>query len=112
MRSESLSHSEYGRRTIFFLIFVVLVPVVAHAASLADYHRNVKAAITALDTLTQSDEEETESEYQQRFADTVTNVRKLLPESQMVECGEELCAVDNSWLHDQLKESQKADDAD
>jgi hypothetical protein len=30
----------------------------------------------------------------------------------MVECGEELCTVDNSWLHDQLKELQKVSETD
>ncbi|HSE32699.1 MAG TPA: DUF4129 domain-containing protein [Pyrinomonadaceae bacterium] len=112
MLSELLPYSNYVLRAILLFVFILVSPAFVHAASVAEYHRNVKEAITALDTLTQFDEEETESEYQGRFADTLTNVRKLMPESQMVECGEELCAVDNSWLHDQLKELQKATDTD
>jgi hypothetical protein len=112
MHSESSLYPEYVRRVFFLFIVLLFAPSLVNAASVAEYQRNVKEAITALDTLTQSDEEETQSAYSQRFADTVTNVRKLLPESQMVECGEELCTVDNSWLHDGLDEVRKASDAE
>jgi hypothetical protein len=102
-------------RCVFFLFIVLLLtPVLVNAASVAEYQRNVKEAITKLNTFAYRDEgqEESESAYRQRYAETMTNVRKLLPESQMVECGEELCTVDNSWLHDGLKELEKANGSD
>ena len=112
MRSESLLYSAHARRVVFFFIFLFLAPTMVQAASVADYQRNLKAAITALDTLTQTDEEESQPAYQQRFDDTLTNVRSLLPETQMVNCGEELCTVDNSWLNEGLKQMQQASEAD
>ena len=112
MLSESLLYSEHARRAFVSFIFLLLAPAVVYAASVAEYQRNLKEAITALDTLTQTDEEETDSAYQQRFAHTLSVVRQLLPESQMVECGEELCTVDNTWLHDGLKELQRSSNAE
>ena len=112
MRSKSLLYSEHARRVVVFFIFLFLAPTMVHAESVADYQRNLKAAITALDTLTQTDEEESQPAYQQRFDYTLTNVRRLLPETQMVNCGEELCTVDNSWLHDGLKELQKVSETE
>ncbi len=112
MRTKSTPHPQLAVRVVLFFVFIFFVPAFVHAATIAEYQRNLKAAITALDTLTQSDEEETDSAYRQRFVNTLTNVRALLPESQMVDCGEELCTVDNSWLHDELKGLQKASDDD
>jgi hypothetical protein len=94
---------------LFYLI-VFISPTIVHAVSVSEYHDHLKQAITALDTLTQSDEEESETDYNRRLNETVTTVRQVLPESQMVECGEELCTVDNSWLHEQLKELEKTSD--
>ena len=112
MRSKRLLYLKHARCVLIFLTFLFIAPTFVQGATVAEYQRNVKQAITALDTLMQSDEEETEAAYMQRFVTTLTNVRSLLPESQMVECGEELCTVDNSWLHDELKELQKASETD
>ena len=102
------SHLRYAARLLLFYSIVFISPTIVHAVSVSEYQNNLKQAITALDTLTQTDEDETESDYESRLVETLTTVRKVLPESQMVECGEELCTVDNSWLHDQLKELEKA----
>ncbi len=97
---------------LFLCSILFLTTQAALAASISEYQQNLQKAITALDTLTQSDEEETQASYEGRFADTLTAVRTALPSSQMVECGTELCSVDNSWLHEQLTELEKASDAD
>ncbi|HEY8228135.1 MAG TPA: DUF4129 domain-containing protein [Pyrinomonadaceae bacterium] len=93
-------------------LVIVFSATTARAISVSEYQQNVKRSITALDTLTQRDEDESESAFQRRFTDTLTMIRKIMPESQMVECGEELCTVDNTWLHDQLKELEKSSDSD
>lgn len=98
---------------LFCLTLLLALSVsTAHAISVSEYQQNVKQSITALDTLTQSDEDETESEFQRRFVHTLAMVRKAMPESQMVECGEELCTVENSWLHEGLNELEKASESD
>lgn len=81
-----------------------LFPVNAIAIPIADYHQNLKNAITALDTLTQSDEEEDPTDYERRFNQTIEGVRAALPEHQTVESPEGTYEVDNSWLHRDLKE--------
>lgn len=105
------SHLRYAVRLLLFYLIVFIFPTIVHAVSVSEYHDHLKQAITALDTLTQSDEEETETDYQRRLTETLTTVRRVLPESQMVECGEELCTVDNSWLHEELKELEKTSDS-
>lgn len=108
-----LSKSQLHIVRVLFLFVIVFVPAtMVRAVSVSEYQQNLKRAITALDTLTQTDEDETESDYHQRFVNTLASVRTTLPESQMVNCGEELCTADNSWLHDQLKDLEKASDAE
>lgn len=85
---------------------------VARAVSVSEYQQNLKQSITALDTLTQSDEDETEAEFRARFDETLSAVRNALPETVTVNCGEAFCTVDNSWLHEDLKAVEKAVDSD
>jgi Domain of unknown function (DUF4129) len=85
---------------------------VVRAVSVSEYQSNLKQAITALDTLLQSDEDESFSEFKRRVDDTFAAVRNVLPETVTVDCGEEFCTVDNSWLHEELKAVEKALDSD
>jgi len=82
------------------------------AVSVSEYQQNLKQAITALDTLMLSDEDETQGEFKKRFADTLAAVRTTLPETLTVDCGEEICTVDNAWLHEELKAVESALDSD
>jgi hypothetical protein len=84
------------------LLFIFPPSVVA--IPIADYHQNLKRAITALDTLNQSDEAESSSDYESRFQHTIESVRTALPEHQTVESPEGTCEIDNSWLHKELKD--------
>lgn len=85
---------------------------VVRAGSVSEYHSNLKQVITALDTLLQSEEDESFSEFRKRFDDTFAAVRHALPETVTVDCGEQFCTVDNSWLHEELKAVEKALDSD
>lgn len=90
-----------------------LFPENAAAIPIAGYQQNLKHAITALDTLSQTDEDESTSDYENRFNQTIEGVRTALPAYQTVESGEEVCNVDNSWLHKSLDElKQSADRAE
>jgi uncharacterized protein DUF4129 len=97
-------------RLLLLGTIIMLSANVARAVSVSEYHEKLKQAVTALDTLTTSDEEETESQFQDRFDRTLGSVKKLLPETIIVNCGEELCTVDNSWLHEDLKKLELASD--
>src|ERR1041385_4067493 len=92
------------------LALLLLVPVTANADAipLNDYHENVQRAVTALDTLRTSDEAEAPSSYEDRFNQTIESVAKALPETQSVKTRHGDVNVDNSWLHEALKELKDA----
>jgi len=92
------------------IALVLLLPSTANADSIsaADYHKNVERAVTALDTLQQTDEAEDSVAYESRLNQTIAAVRESLPEHQSVQTNEDVCNVDNSWLHEALKELKSA----
>ena len=99
---------------VLLIAVLLLVPAVANAAAIseADYQKNLQQAVGALETLHVIDEAETPYYYQNQFADTLTKVREALPEQQQVESSNEVCNVDNSWVHESLKELEKASPED
>ena len=74
---------------------------------MVDYHLRVRQAVTALDTLVQYDESESETERSTRITQTIANIRSALPETENVELGGVVVAVDNSWLHHDLENYEK-----
>ncbi len=101
------------RIAVTAVLLIVIVPA-AHAISFDEYRDQVKRAVTALDSLAQTDEEESAFDYAQRTAETVQGVRNLLPRSQTVEWDGTTINVDNVWLHeelDKLSNTQQAEHA-
>jgi uncharacterized protein DUF4129 len=88
-------------------LLVVFVPAV-HAISIAEYHANIRQAVSALDSLAQSDETENTWDYATRSVETVSGVRKLLPSKQTVEWAGTTFAIDNSWVHHELDKYSNA----
>jgi hypothetical protein len=91
------------------IALLLLFPVTANADSIsaADYHKNVQRAVTALDTLQQTDETEAPASYENRLNETIAGVSEALPEHQSVQTSDDVCNVDNTWLHEALKELKK-----
>jgi cell fate (sporulation/competence/biofilm development) regulator YlbF (YheA/YmcA/DUF963 family) len=107
-----MSQISTKRSRLFVLAALVfLFPARAFAIPIADYQQNLKKAITALDTLTQSDEDENPVDYGVRFKQTIDGVRAVLPEHQTVESPDGVYEVDNSWLHKDLKAAEEAVDS-
>jgi len=93
-----------GRAGQFLLAGSVLV-ILAQAVSatpVKDYHKRIRQAVTALESLAQSDENENASAYESRGAETLGSVGTLLPETEIVEWNGASYKVDNSWLHQEL----------
>jgi hypothetical protein len=88
--------------TALFLI----VPATGYAATLRseDYQKNLQRAIEALESLHEIDESESPDEYQREFSYASATVREALPEKQSVQSSDEVCEVDNTWLHNSLEE--------
>jgi hypothetical protein len=97
-------------RFLALATLLFLFPATVAAIPIAEYQQNIKNAIIALDTLSQSDEDESTSDYEKRYNQTLESVRAALPEHQTVESPEGACEVDNSWLHKELKELTEAVD--
>ena len=119
MASNSHSYSDYhfpfgiaGNRRcrqVLPAIAVVFVCVItAVAIPTGEYHSNIRQAVTALDTLAQVDETESNSAYETRRNETFTGVRRLVPKDQTIESGDETFNIDNSWLHDELDKLNNA----
>jgi len=111
MKQPKLETSRYPRRFWMGLLFTLLFLVFPEAASaipLHDYQRNLQRAITALDTLAQTDEGENGESFQRRQSDTVAAIRNVLPEKESIESVGSVCEVDNSWLHKRLHEFETA----
>jgi uncharacterized protein DUF4129 len=93
------------RRALPFLLPGMVLLLMAQAVAAipaSDYHKRVRQAVTALDTLVQRDETEDPWAYERRRAETVGSVRTLLPETETVEHNGASFNVDNSWLHQEL----------
>lgn len=72
------------------------------AIPLSDYHKRIRQAVTALDTLALPDENESVTAYAARDAETIQGVRNLLPQTEKVESRGTSFNADNSWLHQEL----------
>jgi Domain of unknown function (DUF4129) len=95
------------------IAFAVLgLAVHVSAIPLSEYHKNLLKAITALDTLAQVDEDETNESYHHRLIETSNAVRNIVPEKQPVESKGSSCTVDNTWLHKKLDEFEATTDVD
>lgn len=88
-------------------LLVFLAPAVS-AIPLSEYQRQIRQAVTALDTLAQLDETESAADFARRSDETIDGVRRLLPKNEQVEWNGTTASVDNSWLHQELDEYRKA----
>jgi hypothetical protein len=101
-----LAHAIPGRlsapRVLFAGAVILLLAQSVSAVSISDYHHRIRQAVTALDSLAQSDENESVDTYSLRDVQTVAGVRVLLPLTETVEWNGTGFGVDNSWLHEEL----------
>ena len=100
---------QYSFAALLFAL-LSLVPIAANGQHLssADYVRNLERAIEALEALEPIAEFESAYYYQSALSAAVVTVREILPAHQTVQGSDEICNVDNSWLHDALKELEAA----
>ena len=89
---------------VVIMVALFVLPATVSAISLTDYQRKLQQAITALDTLLQVDEHETEADFQKRLLQTIDDVRVTLPEHFTVEENGDVYEVDNSSLHKTLED--------
>ncbi len=78
---------------------------------LNEYRRHLEQAVSALDTLGQFDEGESEANRALRTTETIAAVRTTVPETESVKWDGTVVRVDNSWLHRELERFEKAEPA-
>jgi hypothetical protein len=81
---------------------VIFLAGVVQAIPVSEYHRHIRQAVTALDSLAQADENESATTYSARDIETVRRVRNLVPAAESVEFRGEAFTADNSWLQQEL----------
>lgn len=89
------------------LLLLTLAVATATAKSLSEYHLQLRESITALDTMSQHDESESETDRATRVSQTLAAIRTALPETDTVETGGVTIPVNNSWLHRELETYEK-----
>jgi uncharacterized protein DUF4129 len=111
MSPVSTKHCRHSLARLATLLaaLLFLYPAQVKALPLAEYRQNLQRAVTALDTLAQRDENESDTDAAKRLTQTLQGVRTVLPEHQTVESGSETCEIDNSWLHKSLTDVEKLD---
>jgi len=92
-------HLRFSLRIIFATGLLLFTASATAAIPLSDYHKHIKQAVTALNTLSYADETETETEFGERQIETIRQIRNLLPGNETVELRGESFKIDNSWLH-------------
>jgi Domain of unknown function (DUF4129) len=95
-------------RSVSSILLITLCAVITSARPLSEYQRQVQQAVSALDTLVQSDEGETDAARETRITETLTAVRSALPANENVEWEDSSVTIDNSWLHRELDKFEKA----
>ena len=95
-------HAFFATRFVLAASLLILAPSGVNAIPVNEYRAQIQRAITALDSLAQSDETEDASAYSARSVETLSGVRSLLPPTQSVEWNGASFSVDNSWLHQEL----------
>jgi uncharacterized protein DUF4129 len=89
-------------RFLFAGTVLLLLAQAVYAIPVSNYHRRIGQAVTALDSLAQSDETESVTLYEMRDTQTVASVRVLLPQTETIDWNGTSLNVDNSWLHQEL----------
>jgi len=95
---------------ILLAAILLLAPAAANAETIsaADYEKNLHQAVETLEGLQAIDEAETPYYYSNEFNEALATIRNALPEQQQVQSSDEVCNVDNTWVHAALKEIESA----
>ena len=99
---QAIFAGRFAMRLFFIVSLALVLSAPAHAIPVSEYHKHITQAVTALDSLAQSDENESATAYSVRDVETGRQVRNLLPASETVESNGKSLKVDNSWLHQEL----------
>jgi len=88
---------------LFALLLILPATANADVLSAEHYQKNLGRAIGALENLQAINEADSPDYYRNQLDQAAQNVREALPEKQSVQSSDEVCEVDNSWVHAALE---------
>ncbi len=101
----------FSRKKIFlvFLLLLFVIPIRVFAVStLMDYHIRIhEAGLYLSGLLAGKDEDESLREYEDRFEDTLYEVRSMLPREETVQLKDRTIQVNNAWLHEGIIQASR-----
>ena len=100
-----------GLRAGLMVLVLQVFATPTRGTPLNEYRKKLEQAVTALDTLEQFDEGESEANRAVRITETIAAVRRTVPETESIEWDGNVVHVDNSWLHYELKAFESAEPA-
>ncbi len=103
LRQLFLIRATAARKACLLLVVLAASAQAIVAIPLATYRERVRQSILALDSLQTMDESADELENDMRVAQTLAEVRKILPPSEIVEWDDSALQVDNKWLEASLQ---------
>lgn len=99
-------------RRFFCLLFLLAVFSLGVsrvvAVPLSEYHDLIDHLIDDLQSLAEIEEDESATDFEYRFTETITAMRSEFPTSQQVELDKGTWTTDNTWFHNLLDDLQKA----
>jgi hypothetical protein len=98
-------------RTGLMVVVLHVFAAPTQGTPLNEYRQRLEQAVSALDTLGQFDEGESEANRALRTTETIAAVRRTVPETDSVEWDGTVVRVDNSWLHRELQGFEKVEPA-
>lgn len=101
------NHRRLFRLLILLAVFTLGVPRAA-AIPLSEYHDLLVHIVEDLESLRSLDEDESTTDFEYRFIETITAMRSEFPKSQQVELEGGAWTTDNTWFHLALDDLQQS----
>ena len=89
-------------------VIILIGAARVHATTLSEYQHRVSAAANLIEELHSAGEDESRTETSAFISTNLQRVRELLPSSESVSLNAQTITVDNSWLHKELADYDKA----
>jgi Domain of unknown function (DUF4129) len=107
LRTPTPNHRCFYRLLILLAVFSLCVSP-ASAIPLSEYSDSIDHIIGDVQSLTEQAEDESATDFEHRFSETITAMRSEFPKNEQVELEQGTWNTDNGWFHDALDDLQRA----
>lgn len=107
LRTLTANHRRLSCLLILLAVFSLGVSR-AVAVPLSEYHDLIEHIIEDLKSLREKEEDESATDFEYRFTETIGAIRSEFPKNQQVELDKGIPTTDNTWFHSMLDDLQRA----